>query len=185
MLRHYYVTDDLDDLVEVEHELEHQGVDHAQIHVLSEQGESCQHSELQDEEKLRQQDVFYSTEIGAIIGLLFAVLLLFFTFFFEWATSPISWLAYTLLSAIIFALCTWEGGFIASYQPNVRFTRFSNLLAQGMHVLFVDIEPEQQTILDGVIYQHPKVLDQGVGEVMPIWVVPGRDRYSSFSNAML
>ena len=48
MNRHYYISDNLDELERVEQELEAQGISTEQIHVLSERDAEVEHHQLHD-----------------------------------------------------------------------------------------------------------------------------------------
>lgn len=184
MLRHYYITDRLEDLAQVEQALISQGMLDSQIHVLSEQDAEVAMLQLHEVESVLKKDVIHSTKIGAMVGCILAIITLLFAYFMNWFNSPSGWLPFVFLSIIIIGFCTWEGGFIGIQTDNINFRRFKRLLTNGMHVLFVDIEPKQKFTLDSVIKEFPSIQAQGTGDASPHWVVYGRDKYQTFMKSM-
>mgnify|MGYP000020274355 FL=1 len=184
MLRHYYVTDDLDELERVEHELEEQGFTEPQIHVLSENDREVEEHHLHEVEAVLKQDVVHSTEVGAVIGTIAVVILLTLVYIMEWYTTAAGWLPFIFLAIVLLGFCTWEGGFIGIQKPNVNFERFQESLHKGKHVLFVDVDPEQEMALASVMNHHPRVRPSGFGESTPRWFVRLQDKYRAFMKVM-
>ena len=92
MQRHYYISDNLDELERVEQELEAQGISTEQIHVLSEQdAEVEQHHHLHDVPSFMKQDVVHSGEIGALVGLVLAAAVLLGAYWLGWTASAAGW----------------------------------------------------------------------------------------------
>ena len=108
MQRHYYISDDLDELERLESELQKQGIKTPQFHVLSENDAEVEKHHLQ----------------------------------------------------------------------------FQELLSKGKHVFFVDISQDQQSILDAIIANHPKLILAGTGKATPGWVVKSQDRFSHLMKVM-
>ena len=184
MLRHYYVTEDLDELEKIEKELEQNGFTEPQIHVLSENDREVENHHLHEVAAVLKQDVVHSTELGAIVGLIGATILLITVYFMGWHESAAGWVPFIFLAIIILGFCTWEGGFIGIQKPNVNFERFQNLLKKGKHILFVDVDPNQEAVLTSIMNAHPKVEASGFGESTPRWVVSAQDQFKSFMKTM-
>lgn len=184
MLRHYYVTDDLDELEKVENELEQNGFTEPQIHILSENDTEVENHNLHEVAAVLKQDVVHSTELGAIVGAIGAVLLLAIVYLLNWYQSPAGWMPFIFLAIIILGFCTWEGGFIGIQKPNVNFERFQEVLHKGKHVLFVDVDPHQELAITTIMKSHPTVEAQGFGESTPHWIVRGQDKFRSFMKSM-
>ena len=136
MLRHYYISDDLNDLQAVETELKAKGVSTPQIHVLSENDAEVEKHHLHAIEAVLKQDVVHSTTVGAVIGLVAAISLLVVTYLVDWHTTAAGWLPFGFLAVIVLGFCTWEGGLIGIQIPNHQFKRFQKLLKQGKHIFF-------------------------------------------------
>ena len=66
MKRHYFISDDLDDLEIIEAQLEDNGISTPQIHVLSESDGDVESHHLHDVNSLMKQDVLHSWEVGAV-----------------------------------------------------------------------------------------------------------------------
>ena len=184
MLRHYYVTDDLDELVIVENELKENGFTTAQIHILSENDVGVENHNLHEVAAVLKQDVVHSTILGALVGVISAMLLLAIVAFFNWYVSPAGWMPFIFLAIIILGFCTWEGGFIGIQKPNIHFKRFQEILHDGKHILFVDVDPEQKSTITSLMKSHPKLEPSGFGESTPQWVVRGQDKFKQFMKSM-
>jgi len=184
MLRHYFVSNDLDELEAVENELEQQGFTEPQIHVLSENDAGVENHHLHEVAAVLKQDVVHSTELGAIVGAIGACTFLLLTYLLNWHLSAAGWVPFVFLAIIILGFCTWEGGFIGIQQPNVNYKRFQEMLHNGMHILFVDVEPRQEIALASVMKTHPNVAVSGFGESTPNWVIRAQDNFKRFMKVM-
>ena len=184
MLRHYFVSDDLDELEKVENELEQQGFTEPQIHVLSENDADVENHHLHEVAAVLKQDVVHSTELGAVIGIVAASAFLLLTYLLNWHQSAAGWVPFVFLAIIILGFCTWEGGFIGIQQPNVNFKRFQEMLHNGKHILFVDADPSQELALATVMKTHPNVGASGFGESTPNWVIRAQDKFKHFMKVM-
>lgn len=184
MLRHYYISDDLDDLEVIEKELEGQGVATPQIHVLSENDAEVEKHHLHAIESVLKKDVVHSTELGAVIGVICAALILGIAYFMGWHQTAVGWVPFGFLAVAILGFCTWEGGLIGIQIPNYQFKRFQKLLKQGKHVFFVDVDTHQEEILAKVVENHPRLKLAGTGEATPGWVVKGQEKFNEFMKTM-
>ena len=168
MKRHFYISDDLDDLEMIERQLEDAGVTTPQIHVLSEDDAGVKAHRLNDVEAVLRKDVVHGTERGAVVGIIAAAIILFTA----WATgiaTTITWVPPVFLAVIILGFCTWEGGFIGIQKPHSDFVRFQDTLRSGKHVLLVDVSLDQEHILQQVTGEHPKLTPAGEGHSAPGW----------------
>lgn len=184
MIRHFYISDDLNDLVAIEQELNTQGFSKAQIHVLSERDADVYEHQLPEVESVLKKDVVRSTEIGALVGFSLASLTLLISYTMGWTQSQAGWLPFVFLSIVILGFCTWEGGLIGIQTPNKNFSKFQSILKKGKHLLFVDLEPSQEPLLSQVVATHPKLEDAGHGYGAPSGVVKSRDCYQSIMKTM-
>lgn len=184
MLRHYYISDDLDDLERIERELEQQGITTPQIHVLSEADAEVEKHHLHAIEAVLKQDVVHSMELGAIVGVLSCCAVLFTTWLMGWHETTAGWVPFVFLAIVTLGFATWIGGFIGIQIPNYQFKRFQKLLKKGKHVLFVDVEQHQELVLNDVVNRHPKLSLAGTGEATPQWVVRGQDTFHRFMKTM-
>lgn len=168
MKRHFYISDDLDDLEIVEDQLEDAGVTTPQIHVLSEDDAGVKAHRLNDVEAVLRRDVVHGTELGAVVGVIAAAIILGVS----WSTGiaeTVTWVPPIFLSIIILGFCTWEGGFIGIQKPHSEFKRFEETLRSGKHVLLVDVSQDQEHILQRVVNEHPKLTPAGEGHSAPGW----------------
>ena len=179
MKRHYYISNDLDDLEIVERDLESAGVSTPQIHVLSEDDSGVETHHLHEVEAVLKKDVVHGTEIGAVVGVIAAAAILLL-FWLSGLTETYTWVPAIFLSVIVLGFCTWEGGLIGIQEPHTDFRRFQNDLHQGKHVLFVDVDPAQESILRKVVRNHPQLTDAGEGGSTPRWVVGAQRKWTRF-----
>ena len=179
MKRNYYISNDLDDLEIVERDLEAAGVTTPQIHVLSKDDAGVEEHHLHKVEAVLKKDVVHGTERGAVIGVIGAAIVIGLAWF-SGLTETYTWVPAIFLAVIVLGFCTWEGGLIGIQEPHVDFKRFQNELDSGKHVLFVDVDPEQESILDRVVAAHPKLTGAGEGQATPRMVVRLQDRWTRF-----
>lgn len=181
MLRHFFISGDLDDLEVFEEELETAGVPTEQIHVLSLDDTAAEnHVRLHDVQSIMKKDVIHSMIIGAVIGLILAILVLVAAHSMGWTETPAGWIPFIFLAIIALGFSTWEGGFVGIQRPNFHFEQFEEALRSGRHVFFVDLEPRQEPVLEGVVARHPGVEVGGTGPATPHWVVSWQRRLTHF-----
>lgn len=178
MLRHYYVSDDLDELEIVEKELEAEGFTEPQIHVLSLDDYHVEQRHLHEVESLLKQDVVRGGDIGAGVGIITASLVLLLPYAMGWTSGAAGWLPFIFLSVLSFVVCTWEGGVIGFQEPNAHFARFQGLLVKGKHILFVDVDPVQEHNFGVIMKSHPTVEPVCCGAGSPHWMVSCKDAYN-------
>ena len=184
MNRHYYISDNLNDLESVEYELEASGINSEQIHVLSEKVADVEEHHLHEVNSLMEQDAVHSGEIGAVIGLPLAALVLVGAWWMGWTESAAGWMPFVFLSIVILGFCIWEGGFFGFQVTNTHFRNFKQVVTEGKHIFFVDVEPSQESLLDQVIRQHPKLKIAGTGAAAPHWTVAWQHKWHQFKRVI-
>jgi hypothetical protein len=177
MKRHFFVSDDLDDLESFEEELERAGITTPQIHVLTNDDTGAEtHAHLHDVQSIMKKDVIHSGEYGLAVGVVAALLVLAVTYLAEWYTSPAGWIPFIFLAIILLGFFTWEGGFIGIQTFNSNFKRFKEELDAGKHVFFVDLTDDQEEILERIVKSHPRARMAGTGRSTPHWIVAWQQR---------
>jgi hypothetical protein len=172
MLRHYFISDSLDDLEVFEEQLEAAGVATPQIHVLSRNdAEVHRHQHLHEVESFMKNDIVHSTTRGALVGLCAFVLVLAVAYFAGWTQTAVGWIPFIFLAVVLLGFCTWEGGLFGIQTPNHNFARFEKALNDGKHVFFVDLEPHQEAVLEKVLKTHPQVELAGTGPSTQHWLI--------------
>jgi hypothetical protein len=172
MLRHYFISDSLDDLEVFEEQLEAAGVSSSQIHVLSRaDAEVEHHHHLHEVQSFMKNDIVHSTIRGAVVGLCAFVLVLAIAYFAGWTESAVGWMPFIFLAVVMLGFCTWEGGLRGIQEPNHDFARFEQALRDGKHIFFMDLEPQQEPILEEVLKSHPQVELAGTGSSAPHWII--------------
>jgi len=184
MKRHFYISDNLDELEHVEEELENSGITTPHIHVLSlDDVDVARHPHLHEVEAVLKTDVVHGTKIGAVVGVIVVALMLSLVGAMGWA-DRITWMPFIFLAIVLLGFCTWEVGFLGIQMRNKRFARFDNALNMGKHIFFVDIEPENEPVLAEVINHHPTLVDAGDGPSVPHWFIVMQDKFRSFMKSM-
>ncbi len=181
VLRHYFISDSLDDLEKLEQELEAKDVDTVQIHVLSLDDTGAEnHVHLHDVTSIMKKDVIRSGEWGLGVGIVLSALVLIGAYFSGWTNTAAGWIPFIFLSIIVLGFCTWEGGFVGIQRKNKHFERFEEVLEQGKHVFFVDLLPEQEGILDELVGRHPTLELAGTERGTPQWIMKGTKQIPHF-----
>ena len=177
VLRHYFISDDLDDLELFEEQLERRGVSTPQIHVLSLDDTAVEnHHHLHDVTSLMKSDVVRSGEYGALAGAIGAAVVLGGAYLLGWTNTPAGWIPWIFLSIIVLGFCTWEGGFVGIQRRNKHFERFEKALDAGRHVFFVDLLPDQEDTLEELLKRHPDLELAGTERGTPQWIMEGQKR---------
>jgi hypothetical protein len=184
MKRHFFVTEDLDDLQLVEQELQALGVDKPHMHVLSNDDTQVQLHHLNDVEAVLRKDVVRSTEIGAVVGVVAAAVVLLVAYLSGATTSAAGWTPFVFLSIVMLGFCTWEGGFLGIQETHHDFKRFKNAIDSGKHIFFVDIGVEYESVLNEVADAHPTLRNAGEGQGRPALVVGAQKRWNNFMTVM-
>ena len=184
MQRHYFISDDLNDLQTIEEQLQECGIPMPHFHVLSENDTEVEKHHLHAIEPILKKDVVRSTELGALLGLAGAVLVLTTTYQMEWHHGAAGWIPFVFSALVTLGFCTWQGGLIGIQLPNHQFRRFQQLLNAGKHVFFVDIEPKHTDVLNSIIQRHPKLLPAGTGKATPAWFVKSQDTFHHVMKVM-
>ncbi len=170
--RYYFISDDLDDLEQIEAELIAQGVFAPQIHVLSRDNANVhRHDRLSGVSSFMKRDLVHSALIGAGVGLVLAIAVLIVARVAGWTTGAAGWMPFVFLAFALLGSMTWLGGLRGIQSPNHQFKRFQSVLDEGRHVFFIDLEPVGKTVLDNVCAAHPGLQSAGVGHPTPGWVM--------------
>ena len=177
MKRHYYISEDLDDLDHVEEELEKLGVATPQMHVLSRDDAGvAQREHLHPVEAVLKKNVVRGTEVGAVVGVVAAVLIVFLAYI-SGASEAIGWVPFGFLAVVVLGFCTWEGGLFGIQEPHQDFKRFEGDLDAGRHIFFVDVSAEQESVLSDIVAAHPGLQHAGEGEATPAVVVGAQKKF--------
>ena len=186
MNRHYYISDNLDDLEHVEAELQAQGIDAPQLHVYSRDKDTADADlhHLHEVNDFTKRDVVHSGLIGFGIGAAGAILILVIAYMLGWTESAVGWIPFIFLAVIVFGFSAWEGGLRGIQEPNHEFTQFSDALNAGKHIFYIDVDPNQESILNQVVSNHPQLQFAGDGSAAPGWLVHGQSQFIRFVKAM-
>ena len=114
MLRHYFISDSLDDLEVIEKQLEASGISTPQIHVLSRNDAEVEHHHhLHEVQSFMKRDIVHSTLRGALVGLCAFLLVPSVAYYAGWTDTAAGWLPFLFLA----------GGWIArnrKTEPQLR-----------------------------------------------------------------
>ena len=182
MKRHFYISNDLDDLEKLELELEESGITKPQIHVLSQNDTDVdKHRHLHNIEAVFKQDVVHGTIVGAAIGIGLATLVLALVSF-SGIAEAVGWMPFLFLAVVVMGFGTWLGGFYGIQTPHKDFRQFQNILNAGKHVFIVDVDPEQESILEKITAFHSTLEKAGTGSATPRWVVKGQQTFKDVTT---
>ena len=183
MNRHFYISNDLNDLEQIELELEQEGISAAHSHVLSlDDAEVAAHPSLNEVEAVLRTDVVHSTKVGAVVGVVAATSMIYIVSLMGWADKA-TWVPFVFLAIAMLGFFTWEFGFIGIQRKNNRFARFEKALKRGKHIFFVDIESENESILSKILKKHPRLKPAGEGPSVPQWFVSLQERFGLFNRS--
>lgn len=154
MKRFYYMSDDLDNLEQVEHDLEASGIARPQIYLLSNDDVAVDEHDVNPVASFFKTDVIHAGEIGAVLGAIAAAVVLLVSHL-SGIAAQVGWAPFIFLAIVAFGFTTWEAGFIGMHAPNSHFRRFEKALAAGKHVLFVETTKADQKCLKKVMKKHP------------------------------
>ena len=182
MKRHFYISDDLDDLDRIELELEASGLRTPQIHVFSKDDTGVEnHDHLHNIESVFKNDVVHGTINGTWVGAALATLILVITSFSGW-TETYTWMPFIFLSIVMLGFGAWVGGLYGIQEPHRDFKRFSPSLRDGRHVFIVDVDPDQEAGLERVVRAHSGLRLAGTGKASPRWVIISRYNIKKFTT---
>lgn len=185
-LRHYFISDNLDDLEVLEEELEAAGVTTPQIHVLSnDETGLANHRHLHEVQSLLKKDLVHSLAIGAAVGVILSSLIIGFAWFSGLPEQTVGWVPFVFLAIIALGFSTWEGGLFGIQVPNAHFRRFEKALEEGKHVFFVDLDPDQEPILERALKGHPTLVMETTEKGTPHWIFAARNRLYRFIDRNL
>ena len=94
MNRHYYISDNLDELETIESELQASGINTEQIHVLSDQDAEVERHQLHDVNSLMKKDLVHSGGLGGLVGLGLAAMVLAIAYLSGWAETAVGWMPF-------------------------------------------------------------------------------------------
>lgn len=185
-LRHYFISDNLDDIDELEDQLEKSGLSTVQIHVLSNDDVAvARHIHLNDVASILRQDVIHSAQLGAVVGFLGALIVIVVAYAFKLPDGTAGWLPYAFLAVAVFGLSVWEGGLFGIQEPNHHFRQFEDALTQGKHVFLVDLDKAQERTLSTILEGHPTLVLQSLDSGLPHWMVATYRRMIRFLDRNL
>lgn len=180
MNRHYYISDNLDDLETLENELEASGISTEQIHVLSDKDADVEQHHLHDVSSVMKQDIVHSGKIGSLIGLALAALVVLLAWLNDWADTPAGWIPFVFLAAVLLGFSVWEGSLFGLQKPNSAFQQFADKLHEGKHLFFVDVKPAQEPLLNQIVAHHPRLELAGTGSASPNWAIALQHHWNQF-----
>jgi hypothetical protein len=183
MKRFYYVSNDLDELAQVENELHQSGIDKAQVHIVSRDEAGIDRRGLHRVQDFMRRDVVRAGLLGAVAGVVCATIILVFAYLSGLYLS-VSWAPFLLFAAIALGFCTWEGGLFGLHKPHHELRRMEHRVRAGQHVLFVDLEPAQYQLVDRLPERHKNLRPVGEGSATPAWVIRAQQKWQKFFHVM-
>lgn len=183
MNRYFFLTKDMDDLVQVEQDLEEAGILKEQMHVLPYDDAVAEEAGLESVDSLFRKDILKSLAVGFVIGCVLASLLLLGAFFLGVAGVN-TWLMLGFIALMIVGVSTWEGGLVGVHWPNRQFRRFGRDLKRGFSVFFVDIEEHQEQALLSAVKEHKQLRPVGNGSGESALMIKLRHNWHQYTEAV-
>ncbi len=184
MKRYFFLTDNLDKLTAVEHDLAVNGISAPQIHVLSNDDSGMTVRKLNDVEAVLRKDVVHSMERGALIGAAAAAVVIAVGHYSGATATAAGWTPFIFLAIVVLGFFTWEGGLFGIQEPHHEFKRFQQALASGRHLLLIDINEKDHSILNNVTAHYPELEFSGTGHGAAQWFVTLQNKWRNFIEVM-
>lgn len=184
MKRYFFLTDNLDKLTAVEHDLAVNGISAPQIHVLSNDDSGVTVRKLNDVEAVLRKDVVHSMERGALIGAAAAAVVIAVGHYSGATATAAGWTPFIFLAVVVLGFFTWEGGLFGIQEPHHEFKRFQQALASGRHLLLIDINEKDHSILNNVTAHYPELEFSGTGHGAAQWFVTLQNKWRNFVEVM-
>lgn len=184
-LRHYFVTDDLDVVEKLESRLKEEGLSEMQLHVLTNDVAEADARNLSLVASLFRRDLVRSLGIGAGVGAVLASIILGVVALLGLPGPILGWTPYAMLAIVAFGFCTWEGGLIGIEEPNNTLKQFDKDLADGRHVFFADVLPEDINGLVNAVEAVPSARVHRLETGKPRWLVRSYDALMGFVDRNL
>ena len=186
MKRHYFISDSLDDLADVEQELQALAIDGSQIHVYGpdKKQRDLDLKPVHDISSFTRSDVVRSGWRGFLVGAGAAATVLAFSYINGWHQSTLGWVPIVFVALILLGFFAWEGGLSGIQQPNQELSKFDDAIKQGKLLFYVDANEKQQATLEAVAARHPGLDYAGDGDAVPEWFVQSQIQFQRFIKAM-
>ncbi len=179
MKRRYFLADNLDDLDGFDADLRDAGFSNPQMHVVSRDDAGVAlRKHLVPMEAVLRKDVVRGTEVGAVIGMLGAGLVLGVAYV-SGVAATVGWVPFIFLAIVVLGFCTWEGGLFGIQVPHNEFVHFEAELKAGQHLYVLDMTPEQYEPLARILAYHPRIVPAGEGTAVPDIVVTAKQKFDS------
>lgn len=150
-----YLTDDIDELDAVEHDLETNGVPRSHIHILSENTTALALHNLPTMSEWSRRDILHFGTLGAATGGVLSAFILVGAILYG-VTDPSAWVVLAFISAITMGFCTWEGGLVGMNKLNHSFEKYRDAIASGQYLLIVNPEnTREEKVARYAVESHP------------------------------
>ena len=137
------LTDNIFELDAAEHDLEINGISRSQIHVLSRDDEALAEHDLPPFSEWAKRDIIFYASRGAVLGAGLASLILLAGLLYG-GSDVVGWMVLIFLAIGVMGFCTWEGGLMGIARLNHHFDRYGQALAEGKHLMVVEVNNAQQ-----------------------------------------
>lgn len=176
MLRHYYIVDSQDEqdrleLERIAHELQSYGIGKDHIHTLTNDDKSLGHHHLYEVDNSLKKGLVKSGDIGAAVGIVFAVSILLLTYIQGWNNGPMGGMAIIMFALLVLVFCIWEGDHIDIQLPNISSKSFKQALEKGQTILFIDVEQQQELSINKIMVSHPRLKPEAITTTTPEWLL--------------
>ncbi|GLX83528.1 hypothetical protein [Thalassotalea eurytherma] len=144
MKRYYYLSNDIDNTAQFEQKLVHSGVEKQHIHVYGISDTQAQHYALTPVLSIFKTDLVHYLLRGLFVGLILSAVLTALLIVFQ---VPNVVLLSIIGSIFLTGFVTWEAGLIGLHKVNYKFSPLKKLLTDTNHLVMVDVDAQQASLL--------------------------------------
>ena len=153
----YYLTSTLDSTQHISNDVQEVGVDNWFIHVVSKDESGLKREQINSGNYLEKLDILRNGIIGALIGFIAGVLLMFVVM----ATEPFGpdVKSFVYLGIVFFVTCfgAWSGGLIGIESENKKMAEFRDDIEAGKYLLLIYARKKYDDLIQSMMEKkHPE-----------------------------
>jgi hypothetical protein len=161
MKRHYYITNDIENIEVLFKDLSHKQIKEKGIHIYSKKEREIENHTLPKIFDFFKTDIIHSGEKGLILGI-FLSLIFFIIINLLNLTQKIGTFNVYFISFFIILLSSWEGGLIGISKKNYKISQFNKKLNDTDYLIMIDRDNIAEEIFK-IINEHQNIQKVGIG----------------------
>ena len=161
MIRYYFLSKDINETANFEHNLIEKGVEKSHIHVYGVSDSDAQKHHLPPVFSIFKSDIVHYLLRGTLIGLLLSALIVSILHFLKVESlQPIAIAASLFITGFI----TWEAGLIGLHKTNYKLLPLKKHINSEQHIVFVDTEEKDEIALLDTSHAFSNIRQVAVGD---------------------